>query len=260
MAIASVHFSGICTHVTSGAPEGEGHFVMLAEASDPCSYDRIPQLRGLPPHSAKLVVAKSTIRSATLDECEENGDTLAVRLHGNAKITIAPAGGAAEMDEQQLPPEPKPTWRSIIPRICVLSPPPDSHPRSIALGIEQRRAAWLKIGFATELTAVDHDPRTGDASLLWRFNTESGRVYVAIDQPYGGGQQLLELEVPSQPELPLQSLIRIENVGTIEDGRFDYLFHYYLLFAGVPPNAPMPNGRGLDEGGTVLGCSNSTYP
>ena len=182
---------------------------------------------------------------------------IAFPLRGDARITIAPAGGDAEMKQQQLAPETN--WASVIPKISALSPPPHPHHRAIALGIEQRRAAWLKIDYGT-LTAIDYDPRAGDAAALWRFETASGRVFVTIDVPYGGPQRLLELELPPEHELPVQPLIRIENVGTIEDGRFDFLFHYYLLFAGVPPNASVPNGRGLDEGGTTTGCSNSTYP
>ena len=246
MRTAVVRFSGICTHINK-APNGDGiHRVVLADVSTPSTYDGMARLAGLPPHTAALRVAKSSVLHAEPALDPAAPEMLSWELHHNAWIGIVPDDGDRSTP---LPLQYDGAWSKDIPSVSKLAPlPPGAVALPLDLDIASRSAATLSISFGT-LLPVDHDPETGNSAAEWRFPAKRVKVMIRSRDL----DVTLKLRIPQGGTTPGEPLIRIQN-GTATGDSNDFLFHYYLLFNDVPANARLPRG------GTVPGCSNSNYP
>lgn len=260
MQTAVVRFRGICTHIQKGSvPESpEVHRVVLADISNPEKYKSFKRLENLPPHVAKLLVARSTILAAEPPIPDSGNDTVSWELHGETITVETNAVSVPPVPPQYPPREDGTTWTPGVPSVNHWAPRPGGGIWPLAPGIRNRAAAILDIRTGI-LLPVDYDPRSGDAAAEWRI--PASRVTVTLERP-GVQTQHLELAVPDDTSAPAVPLIQLQNleVDRGDAPPADFLFHYYVLFDAIPADAKVPTPSDRDEGGTSTGCSNSNYP
>jgi hypothetical protein len=262
---AVIGFSGICTHVTK--PDDPCyHQVVLVDVSDPAIYAGFPMLKDLPAHSARLLVNQKNVQNR--EEVLQAGSQMPFMAIGDSwswllnGVQISIQSGS-EVSGARPSCTRSSTWLKDIPSLQHYAPLATSQPRPLAPGIDDRAAACIDI-MVGEIVPVDFDPRTGGAGSMWKLPVgPDGEVKVSFTSltDQSPDPLTLVLKMPESSTIgPVEPLIQIENVGTVDDDENDFLFHYYALFNFVPENARPPRSFGVVESGVGSGCSNSTYP
>lgn len=251
---ATVHFSGICTHVHEGhVPDRPGvHQVRLVAADDPEVYRRDhPRLRFVPPHDAWLRVDPRNIIGY------DGVDAWSLNIAGGFDVEfVLNRGDFGPLSYDT-------TWEEYVPSLTKATPiklPPPDFP-----SIATRTAMHLDITGGT-MSAVNWDPASEGAAGDWTFPVLPGEdgvheFSIQLTRRKSKEKITIRVRVPEPvSDGPKTPLVWFENIGRLSDDRVaDFYFHFYLMWDRVPDDVTIRNDRHLVMG-TSAGCSNSNFP